>query len=151
MRSNLEAKVSKLNSVLLSGIDSFAPQKSRSVSFVWHAPWYNDGLHAMKTSCHKMEHMWCLSGVTVHYQAWKDSLHEFKAGIASARSGYFCKIIHNNQNKPRQLFNSINKLLNSNSLSPVIASTHLCNRFHDFFGTKIDKFGKYSLLYWYYF
>ncbi len=81
----------------------------------------DDGLRALKTYCRKMERKWRLSGLTVHYQVWKDCLHEYKARIVSARSDYFSKIIHNNQDKPRQLFNSINKLLNCNSLLPVTA------------------------------
>ncbi len=54
----LETKVSMLNSVLLSGLDTFAPQKSRSVSFVRPAPWYNDDLRMMKTSCRKVASFW---------------------------------------------------------------------------------------------
>ncbi len=41
-----------------------------------------------------------------------------------------------------QLFNSINKLLKCNSSLHVTASTHLCNKFLDFFATKIDNVRK---------
>ncbi len=125
----LETKVSMLNSVLLSGLDTFAPQKSRSVSFVRPAPWYNDDLRMMKTSCRKMERKWRLPGLTVNYEAWKDCLQEYKVRIVSARSDYFSQMIDDNQRNPRQLFNSINKLLKCNSSLHVTASTHLCNKF----------------------
>ncbi len=128
-----------LNSVLLSGLDTLAPLKSRSVSFVRSALWYNDDLHAMKALCRKMERRWRMSGLTVHHQAWKDSLLEYKAEIVSARSIYFSQIIVSNQRNPRQLFHSINKLLKNHSLSNVPASTHLCNTFLEFFNTKIDN------------
>lgn len=64
----LETKVSMLNSVLSSGLDLFAPQKSRSVSFARPAPWYNEDLRTMKTSCRKMERRWRCSGLSVHHQ-----------------------------------------------------------------------------------
>ncbi len=137
----LETKVSMLNSVLLSGLDTFAPQKSRSVSFVCPAPWYNDDLRMMKT-CRKMERKWRLFGLTVNYEAWKDCLQEYKVRIVSARLDYFSKMIDDNQRNPRQLFNSINKLLKCNSSLHVTASTHLCNKFIDFFATKIDNVRK---------
>lgn len=73
--------------------------------------------------------MWRLSGLTVNYKAWKNCLQEYKARIVSVRSDYFFKMIGDNQINPRQLFNSINKLLNCNSFSQVTASTHLCNKF----------------------
>ncbi len=54
----------------------------------------------------------------------------------------FSKMIDDNQRNPRQLFNSINKLLKCNSSLHVTASTHLCNKFLDFFATKIDNVRK---------
>lgn len=135
----LEKRVSMLNSALLSGLDLFAPQKSRSVSFVRPAPWYNEDLRMMKTSCRRMERMWRHSGLTVHCQMWKDCLQEYKAGIVSARSDYFSKMIDDNQGNSRQLFNSINKLLNHKTVSHVTASDHLCNKFQNFFVTKVEN------------
>ncbi len=136
LSDDLDDKVSMLNSVLLSGLDTLAPLKSRSVSFVHSAPWYNDNLCAMKALCRKMKRRWCMSGLTVHHQAWKESLLEYKAEIVSARSIYFSQIIVSNQRNPKQLFHSINKL---NYLSNFPASTHLCNMFLGFFNTKIDN------------
>jgi len=96
----------------------------------------------MKTSCRKMERKWRLSGLTVNYEAWKDCLQEYKVRIVSARSDNFSKMFDDNQRNPRQLFNSINKLLKCNSYLHVTASTHLCNNFLDFFATKIDNVRK---------
>ncbi len=89
-----------------------------------------------------MERKWRLSGLTVNYEAWKDCLQEYKVRIVSVRSDYFSKMIDDNQRNPRQLFNSINKLLKCNSSLHVTASTHLCNKFLDFFATKIDNVRK---------
>jgi len=49
-----------------------------------------------------------MSGLNVFHQTWKDHLLEYRTQIASVRSAYFPQIIDNNQNHPRQLFNSIN-------------------------------------------
>ncbi len=56
-------------------------------------------------------------------------VYEYKVRIVSARSDYFSQMIDDNQRNPRQLFNSINKLLKCNSSLHVTASTHLCNKF----------------------
>ncbi len=115
-------------------LDTLAPLKSRSVSFVCSASWYNDDLHAMKALCLKMERRWHMSGLSVHHQAWKDSLLEYKAETVSARSIYFSQIIVSNQRNPKQLFHSINKLLKNHSNVP--ASTHLSNTFLEFLTPK---------------
>ncbi|KAF7690224.1 hypothetical protein HF521_012028, partial [Silurus meridionalis] len=133
----MDDNVSMLNSVLLCGLDTLAPLKSRSVSFARSALWYNDDLRTMKALCRKMERRWRISGLTVHHQAWKVSLLEYKAEMVSARSVYFSQIIVNNQKNPKQLFHIINKLLKNHSLSNVPASTHLCNMFLEFFSTKV--------------
>ncbi len=86
----------------------FAPQKSRSVSFVRPAPWYNDDLCMMKTSCRKMGAKVASFWLTVNYEAWKDCLQEYKVRIVSARLDNFSKMFDDNQRNPRQLFNSIN-------------------------------------------
>lgn len=59
LSDDLDDNVSMLNSVLLSGLDTLAPLKSRSVSFARSAPWYNDDLRAMKVCVAK----WSVDGV----------------------------------------------------------------------------------------
>ncbi len=113
--------------------------KSRTVAFVRSAPWYTDELHSMKAACRKLECRWRLSGLGVHNQAWKEHLHEYKEEIISVRSQYFSQIIVNNERNPRKLFHTINKLVNGYSTSNVSASAHLCNRFLDYFSSKIDN------------
>ncbi|XP_065111316.1 GTPase IMAP family member 3-like [Paramisgurnus dabryanus] len=46
-----------------------------------------------------MERRWRLSGLTVHYEIWKDCLQDYKAGIVSARSDYFSKMINDSQRR----------------------------------------------------
>lgn len=133
----LEVNISLLNTVLLSGLDLFAPMKSRSVAFVRSAPWYNGELRSRKAAGRKLERKWRTSGLNVHYQAWKDHLLEYKAEIVSVRSQYFSQIIDNNQNNPKKLFHTINKLFKGNSSSNVPASDQLCNGFLDHFSSKI--------------
>lgn len=90
----LDDKVNRLYKILSSGhLDTFAPLKSRAVSFKRSAPWYNDDLRAMKTQCRKMERRWRSTGLTVYHQAWKESLGEYRTEIVSTRSTHFSQII----------------------------------------------------------
>ncbi len=55
------------------------------------------------------------------------------------RSQYFSQIIVNNQSNPRQLFHGINTFLKGSSSSSIPITANLCDRFLDFFYSKIDK------------
>ncbi len=118
-----------MNTVLASNLDSFAPLKSRCVSFARSAPWYNDELRSKKVACRKLERKWRDSGLNVFYQAWKDHLGEYRTEIESARSVYFSQIIDNNQSNPRHLFHTINRLLKVNDGISLPVSNKLCNDF----------------------
>ncbi len=137
--ASLEDKILQLNTVLDSNLDSFAPLKSRCVSFARSAPWYNDELRSKKVACRKLERKWCDSGLNVFYQAWKDHLGEYRTEIESARSVYFSQIIDNDQSNPRHLFHTINRLLKVNDGISLPVSNKLCNDFLNFFSSKIDN------------
>ncbi len=137
--ASLEDKILQLNTLLASNLDSFAPLKSRCVSFARSAPWYNDELRSKKVACRKLERKWRDSGLNVFYQAWKDHLGEYRTEIESARSVYFSQIIDNNQSNPRHLFHTINRLLKVNDGISLPVSNKLCNDFLNFFSSKIDN------------
>lgn len=89
LSEELNDKVTGLYSILSTGLDRFAPLKSRSVSFVRNAPWYTDELRSYKAHCRKIERRWCMSGLTVHHQAWKDSLVEYvQESSVNTSNGY---------------------------------------------------------------
>ncbi|KAL0173356.1 hypothetical protein M9458_033667, partial [Cirrhinus mrigala] len=79
--ASLEDKILQLNTALASNLVSFAPLKSRCVSFARSAPWYTDDLRSKKAAYRKLERKWRDSGLNVFYQAWKDHLGEYRAEI----------------------------------------------------------------------
>ncbi len=64
---SLDEKVSQLNNTLIANLDTFAPLRTRKVTFAHSAPWYNDNLCTKKAACRKMEHKWRLTGLNVYY------------------------------------------------------------------------------------
>lgn len=130
---SLEEKILQLNSTLAANLDFFAPLKSRKVTFARSAPWYNDNLRSKKAACQKMERKWRLTGQSVYYQEWKDLLGGYRALMESERSSYFSQAIVNNQNNPRHLFQTINRLLQVNSGTIMPVSQQLCDSFLQFF------------------
>lgn len=101
----LEDNISLLNTVLLSGLDSFAPIKSRSVAFVWSVSWYNVELCSQKAAC-------------------RDHILEYKAEIVSVRSQYFSQITDKNLNNPKKLPQLCNRFLDH--FSSKIANVCKC-------------------------
>ncbi len=59
---------------------------AHTVAFVHSTAWYTDELCStcrklVSTACRKLERRWCLSGLSLHHQAWKEHLHDYKAEI----------------------------------------------------------------------
>lgn len=116
--SSLEENVLQLNSTLAANLDTFA-------------------LLSKKAACWKMERKWRLTGQSVYYQEWKDLLGGYRALMETERSSYFSQAIVNNQNNPRHLFQTINRLLQVNPVTTMPVSQQLCDSFLQFFNSKI--------------
>ena len=127
------------NSVLSLSLDTLAPLKTKSVSFTRPAPWYTSELRAMKAWGRQLERLHKRTGLTVHLLAFKDHAASYKEALSWTKTQYFSTLIRSQENHPKTLFTTINRLLRppADPLPPDAGD--LCPRFLDFFQAKVDS------------
>ena len=121
-------------------IDDVAPIRSKCISGKQKAPWRTaPSVKTQKRECRKAERRWRKSNLQVHYDIYKENLQKYNLEIRSARQSFFSKIINNNINNPRILFNTVDRLTNPPTrIAQEFLSTAKCNEFASFFNNKID-------------
>ncbi len=130
--------VSCYNTALTNSLDSLAPIKTRTVSFNRPAPWFTPELRAMKSAGRRLERLYIISGLTVHRLAFHDHVKDYKAALSRTTTQYYSTLIGSQQNHPRKLFTTINRLLSPLPSTPLSGASDLCSRFLDFFQEKVD-------------
>ncbi len=111
--------------------------RTRIVSFVNPAPWYNFELHHQKALGRRLERLCKRTGLEVHKQMYSEHLVSYKVALEKAKSLFYANIISNGQSNTRTLFSTVNKLLkphNAVSLSPI-----QCVSYSNFLNSKIDS------------
>ena len=74
-------------------------------------PWFTPELRAMKSAGRRLERLYIKSGLTVHHLAFHDHVKDYKAALSCAMTQYYSTLIGSQQNHPRKLFSTVNKLL----------------------------------------
>ncbi|KAG8008872.1 Rab3 GTPase-activating protein catalytic subunit [Nibea albiflora] len=127
------------NKTLSNILDHHAPTKTRLVSFSRTAPWYNSQLHKMKTAGRVLERRFKATGLTIHSLAYREHQKAYSKSLREARSLHFSKIINNNPGHSKQLFSTVNHLLNPQPPLRTEITEEYCNKFMVFFKNKIDS------------
>ena len=126
---SLEEHVHHYNSTLLDGLDRFAPEKTRLVSFHRSAPWFTDHLRALKSEGRKIERRFRQTGLTVHKLSFREHQKTYSSALRSTRASYYSTLIDSGHRNPRHLFATINQM---------------SNRFMDFFKKRLKTSGTTS-------
>ncbi|KAF7641376.1 hypothetical protein LDENG_00283240, partial [Lucifuga dentata] len=126
--------VNHYNDCLSHVLDTLAPWKTRTVSFVHSVPWYTSELRQLKTQGRQLERLCSKTGLTVHKQMYSDHLTHYKNALNAAKSSYYSNIINSGQNNTRTLFSTVNKLLKP---TETIASHITPTAFLEYFTSKI--------------
>ncbi len=126
------------NTALSLSLDSLAPLKIRTVSFTRPAPWFTTELHYMKATGRRLERLYKRTALTVPQLAFKEHVTSYKKVLSQARTRYYSTLIESQQNHPRALFSTINRLLSHRTAPHPSAGSDLCSKFHDFFQAEVD-------------
>ena len=137
--SSADGLVAHYNATLSGSLDSLAPLKTRTVSYTRPAPWFTTELRTQKSTGRQLERRYKRSGLTVHLEAYKEHVRAYKVALSQAKTQYYSTLITNQQNHPRLLFSTINRLLRP--LDPPLPSgaPDLCTKFLDFFQDKVES------------
>uniref|UniRef100_A0A8C6LDP1 Reverse transcriptase domain-containing protein n=1 Tax=Nothobranchius furzeri TaxID=105023 RepID=A0A8C6LDP1_NOTFU len=98
----------------------------------------------MKTNGRALERLFTSKGLLVHKLAYRDHQRTYSRALIAARSKYFSQKFVNSAGNSKQLFYTINSLLNPPTNPHTDTSIDKCNRFMDFFTNKVASI-RYSI------
>ena len=101
------------------------------------APWFTIELRTLKTTGCRLERLYKRSDLTVHHEAYKDHVRSYKEALSKAKTNYYTTLIGDQQNNPRMLFSTINRLLSPLDVPQLSGAPDLCFKFLDFFQEKV--------------
>ena len=143
--TSVDGLVEHYNTALSLSLDSVAPPITRLVSFSRPTPWFTPELRLRKAAGRRLERRFKTSGLTVHHEAYKDHIRDYNEALSKAKTLYYSMLINNQQNHPKKLFKTINRLMR-HAPQPTDA-IDLCSRFLDFFQNKEESIHNHLLQY----
>uniref|UniRef100_A0A3P9MDY7 Reverse transcriptase domain-containing protein n=1 Tax=Oryzias latipes TaxID=8090 RepID=A0A3P9MDY7_ORYLA len=136
--SNPDELVSFHNNYLLDVLNSFAPVKTRSVSFVKSSPWFTPELHKMKAKCRQLERLCKKTGSPLHKEIYNEHILQYKDLVSNTKTNYFTQLIDTNKGNSKMLFSLMDNFFQPrNSFPPHFYSDEHCNSLQLFFNQKI--------------
>uniref|UniRef100_A0A3Q3LL44 Reverse transcriptase domain-containing protein n=1 Tax=Mastacembelus armatus TaxID=205130 RepID=A0A3Q3LL44_9TELE len=132
--------LSNFNCELRNLLNTFAPLKTRSVSFTHSAPWYTPELRLLKTQARRLERLFKKTGSSTHKDLYLNHILKYKQTITQTKSDFYASLIVSASGSTRSLFSTVKNLLGppDTPLFPSLSTT-LCNNFLDFFSSKIEN------------
>ncbi|XP_041959638.1 uncharacterized protein LOC121718626 [Alosa sapidissima] len=131
--------VGNYNNCMSAALNSLAPLKTRTVSFVHSAPWFTPELRQMKSMGRRLEQLSKKTGLAVHQGMYSEHILQYKKALSAAKSSYYARIINEGEGNTRALFSTVNGLLKPpDSTIYQNASVERCSAFLNFFHTKIE-------------
>ena len=100
----------ELNLTLRNPLDAVAPLKTKNICHKKLAPWYTENTRALKQASRKLEQKWRSTKLEVFRLAWKDSTVQYRRALTAAPSSYFSKLIEENNENPKCIFDIVSKL-----------------------------------------
>ena len=137
LNTSLDRLVAHYNAVMSRGLDSLAPLRTQTASFTHSAPCFTIKLRTLKTIGCCLERLCKRSGLTVHHETYKDPVRSYKEALSKVKTNYYSILIGDQQNNPRKLFSTINRLLSPLDVSQLSGAPDLCFKFLDFLQKKV--------------
>ena len=139
--TDLPMLVDKYETELTRMLDIHAPEKKRTITVRPAIAWYNDDIDREKRKRWKLERRWRKSRLTIDRELYKEQCKIVSSLLKKAKENYYSNIIQENKGNQKVLFNTVTRLLHSNTEKcyPTAPSSEvLANRFADFFCQKIE-------------
>lgn len=92
----------------------------------------------MKTDGRVLKRRLKVSGLTVHWQAYREHQKAHANYLTDVRSQFYSNIINNSHGNSKQHFSTINHILKPQTYSHSEATEERCNNFITFFRQKVD-------------
>lgn len=116
------------------------PLKTRTVTFTRSAPWYT---HQLKVIGRRLERLSRKTGLSVHKDMYNEHHLKYKLAMSNAKTVYYTSLIQTAEGNTQTLFFTLNHIIQSSCIGPShMYSTANCNRFMNFFTSKIENIHK---------
>ena len=130
------------HSVLADLVERHAPLKSKSCPSRPPDPWITEDILRSKRTRRRLERTWRRTRSVWDRRRLSAHVHQCNRLISNSKKGWYSKIIQENQNNPKKLWSSINRILHRNNPSPLPDCSNisdLANSFGTFFTEKNSK------------
>ena len=143
MEYDLDFLVEAYNRDLSNILDQHAPLISKQVPVKRREPWYDhDGITEARRTSRAHERRFRKNGDESEKQLCDDAFMEWRALLEQSKRDHLSKVVDDNRQDSKKLFQTMNKLMNnrkSNPLPDYESPEELANEFSSFFKSKIDK------------
>ena len=134
--NNASDLYNQYHKVLSELVNCHAPLTTRTCPSRPTVPWITNEILNAKRAKRKLERIWRKSKFTFDRKSLNSKVHSFNKLISKAKTDFYSKLVNDNKNNPKKLWNSINRLLYRNKSSPLpdcSDNTELANSFGTFF------------------
>ena len=140
--SNTASLYQLYHTTLSSLLNKHAPIKTRICSSRPKEPWMSEAILVEKRKKRQLERAWRHSKLQYMHRCLTRQVHYFNHIVSQAKSDWYTRLIDKNKNKPRNLWQGINRILHRSQSSPLpdfSDCTSLSIRFGTYFQDKISK------------
>ena len=139
---NFESLVSEFNECMGSILNNHAPIKTKIISKVHTAPWFDNEYKEQRKLRRKAEERWSKSGLSSDRQLLRELTKETTLLAKLKKQKYYRDMVNNREGDMKAIFSVVNKELDRKKKPPLPVSdnvTELAKDFNNFFTEKIRK------------
>ena len=129
--------VNNFNSTCSQILDSIAPFKIK-VAKPKTMLWQNNMTKEIKKQCRKAERKWKKDKLMSSHNNLRDLMFKYQSAVKNARSDYLSTLIATHSNNSREMFQTIQSVINPPPSQPIEASPEKCEEFLKHFLSKIE-------------
>ena len=133
---DLDSLIDHFNSNVSLILDKYAPLKTLTVKPRTSNPWFTSNLRSERGIRRQLQRTWRKTRNESDKLAYKKQCHLYNSKVKKAQSDYFSSLFISNSNT-KELWHSIDKLLNRSSSSLPNSSKHSADQFCTYFVDKI--------------
>ena len=119
LNDNLEELVDRYQENLIEVLDKHAPKQTKLVTIREKTPWTTEEIRPHKRELRRLERKMNRTKLEIDKQRFKDKKAEYKEFLNNKRNEQYTKLIQENSDDPKNLFNVINKALHKNEDTPL--------------------------------
>ena len=116
-------------------LDSWATQKSSTITIRPEAGWYTEEIRQAKQMRRRAERAWRKSGLTVHKEIFMEKKQTVNNLLWRAKLDHYKGLIEEHKDDTKQLFRITNHLLGRNKVSPLRSGSdiNIANMYSEYF------------------